>query len=92
MKWTTNSLSVQRQLGLDADRDGRADLVAPKTSHGRRSITLDAETISILRDSREEFERRSWGDGYHTLDLVFCREDGSPGRVPGLRLLPNSER
>jgi integrase len=41
---------------------------------------LDAETMAVLEDwrPRQEFERRSWGKGYHSLDLVFCREDGSP--------------
>lgn len=80
VKWNLSSVSVQRQLGLDDDLDGKPDLVAPKTEHGRRSISLDAETIAILNDwhSRQQFERRSWGQGYHGLDLAFCREDGSP--------------
>ena len=87
MKWNLSSLSVQRQLGLDTDNDGTKDLVAPKTSHGRRSISLDGETVAILQDwqARQEFERRSWA-----LDITrstWCsagRTDrrGTPTRLP----------
>ena len=52
MKWNLSSLSVQRQLGLDTDNDGTKDLVAPKTSHGRRSISLDGECGRSSRTGR----------------------------------------
>lgn len=49
-----------------------------------RSLDLDADTLAILRERRERrerqlFERRRWGTGYRAgLDLVLCRENGSP--------------
>jgi len=51
-----------------------------KTGNGRRPISLDAETLRILEEHRrqQEFGRRSWGDAYKALDLVFCHHDGSP--------------
>jgi len=52
----------------------------PKTKRGERKIALDPETVRILsrheRSQREE--KRLLGDGYHDLDLVFAREDGTP--------------
>lgn len=54
----------------------------PKTAKSRRSVTLDPATVAALRAHRKrQFEQRmAWGGGYHELDLVFCREDGSPLR------------
>jgi Phage integrase family len=59
--------------------DGAPVFVPVKTEAGRRSIKLDDVTLAVLRAHREaqEFERRSWGDGYHDHDLVFCRPDGA---------------
>jgi integrase len=51
----------------------------PKTSKGRRSISLDASTVAALRRYRAQQaeERLSWGPAYRNSDLVFTREDGS---------------
>jgi len=80
VKFNLSSLAVQQQLGLDNDSDGEADLAPVKTGNGRRPISLDAETLRVLNDHREAqaFARRSWGEAYRTLDLVFCRPDGAP--------------
>ena len=80
VKWNLSSLAIQQQLGLDDDDDGERDLAPVKTGNGRRAISLDAETLRILEEHRrqQEFGRRSWGDAYKALDLVFCHHDGSP--------------
>jgi integrase len=86
VKFHHGSLSVQQQLGLaddeeDEDADGEALVLAPvKTRASRRSIKLDAITLAVLQEHRatQEFERRSWGDGYRDHDLVFCRPEGTP--------------
>lgn len=81
VKWQLGSLSVQQQLGL-VDEDGTHGLTAPKTDHGRRAISLDAETLRVLEAQRQaqQFERNSWGSSYQDADLVFARPDGSPIR------------
>jgi integrase len=52
----------------------------PKTSHGRRSIDLDPETVAVLKAhrKRQAEERLSFGPGYAESDLVFRQEDGTP--------------
>ena len=52
----------------------------PKTRRGRRTVSLDPETVAILRAHRrrQSEERLAWGKRYHAGDLVFAREDGSP--------------
>jgi len=54
----------------------------PKTKKGGRVISLDAETVTSLRSHKaaQATERLAWGPAYNSLDLVFCREDGSPLR------------
>ena len=52
----------------------------PKTARGRRTISLDAATVAILRHhrGRQEEERQVARDGYVDNDLVFARVDGKP--------------
>ena len=52
----------------------------PKTDKGRRSIALDDDTVVVLRRHRRAQleDRLAVGVGYHDLDLVFARPDGSP--------------
>lgn len=80
VKWNLSSLAAQQQLGLDDDNDGERNLAPVKTGYGRRPISLDAETLRVLREHFEaqKFARRSWGPAYRGLDLVFCRPDGTP--------------
>ncbi len=77
-------------LDLDAGRlSVRRTLVAvgydvkwsePKTAKSRRSVALDAGTVSAMRSHRRQQleERMALGSGYRDDDLVFARVDGSP--------------
>jgi integrase len=51
-----------------------------KTNAGRRLVPLAPEAVAALREHRKHQleERLQWGPAYRDLDLVFCREDGSP--------------
>jgi integrase len=71
-------LSIRQQVTRQADAWGFGP---PKSAKSKRSLDLDADTVAILCEQRERqlFERRRWDDAYHSdLDLVLCREDGSP--------------
>lgn len=52
----------------------------PKTAKGRRTVELDAVTVSALREhrARQNAERLLLGAGWSDLDLAFCRVDGTP--------------
>ena len=52
----------------------------PKTRRGARTVSLDAETVAVLRSHRaaQAAERLAWGAAYDSQDLVFCKEDGTP--------------
>lgn len=53
---------------------------APKTAKGRRSITLDPETLRVLGAHRaaQRTEKARAGGRYEDHDLVFPRNDGRP--------------
>ncbi|BEP13273.1 site-specific integrase [Acidothermaceae bacterium B102] len=55
---------------------------APKTKKGARVISLDPDTVAVLRSHKaaQATERLAWGPAYVALDLVFCQPDGSPVR------------
>lgn len=52
----------------------------PKTAKGRRTVTLDAVTVTALREhrKRQSIERLQMGGGWTDLGLVFARVDGTP--------------
>ena len=52
----------------------------PKTQAGERFVSLDQESVALLRRHRtaQKRERLAWGGAYEDQDLVFCREDGTP--------------
>jgi integrase len=52
----------------------------PKTQAGERSVSLDRESVALLRRHRtaQKRERLAWGAAYEDHDLMFCREDGTP--------------
>ncbi|MGE5764987.1 MAG: tyrosine-type recombinase/integrase, partial [Mycobacterium leprae] len=52
----------------------------PKTAKGRRTVALDAGTVTALREhrKRQNAERLQVGAGRHDHDLVFCGIDGTP--------------
>jgi integrase len=71
------TVTIRQQL----TQSGRArDFGEPKTRRGARVLAIDKATVTALRTHRaaQAVERLSWGPGYNALDLVFCREDGSP--------------
>jgi integrase len=77
------SLRVEETLG---EVDGKLVRGGPKTTSGKRTISLDTLTVAQLRATREhqDLERAALGDAYQDADLVFCREDGAciwPGTV-----------
>jgi integrase len=61
---------------------GKVTFSTPKTTKSRRSIALDPATLAALRRHRDaqDEERATWAECYTDLDLVFCREDGTPLR------------
>jgi integrase len=72
------SLKVERSL---EETKGKLRFKFPKTKHGRRSVTLPASAVDLLRDHRkEQLELRlQLGMGKHEpAALVFCNHDGSP--------------
>ena len=60
--------------------DYQVQFSTPKTEKGRRSVPLDVSTLAALQQHRamQQHERSALGEGYASLDLVFCQEDGSP--------------
>jgi len=78
-------LSVRQQVARIRRKgtDGRVEVVwgfgPPKTKAGRRSIALDAVTVTALRARRQLWavEKVKAGKVYKDEDLVFCRADGS---------------
>jgi integrase len=88
VKHHVGSVSVQQQLGLGNDDEDdeevenatSPDFVPVKTQAGRRSISLDDQTLGMLREHRkaQESQRRGGDDGHHDYDLVFCRPNGAP--------------
>jgi integrase len=71
------ALSIQQTYIRGAEGLGYG---APKTAKGRRRITLDAETVGILRAQKraQATLRIRAGSIWKDNDLVFAREDGSP--------------
>jgi integrase len=55
-------------------------MAEPKTTKGRRSLTLAPEVLDTLRAHRAQqaAERLSWGPGYADSGLVITTEDGRP--------------
>jgi integrase len=53
---------------------------APKTRSGRRSVALDAGTVTVLREwrRRQAKERLLIGPGYRDNGLVFAKLEGDP--------------
>lgn len=80
----TARLTVRQQLIVvrsPGAENGGLRFSEPKTSHGRRSIDLDPETVAVLKTrKRRQAEQRllmggEWQDRH---DLVFTEEDGRP--------------
>jgi integrase len=85
--WRITALRGLRQSELlaltwaDVHLDGtRLTVRRSKTRSGVRDVSLDAETVAVLRRhrKRQAEERLATFGAYDDHDLVFCREDGSP--------------
>jgi integrase len=72
------TLTVRQTRTRDAT--GKQTYGDPKSVHGRRTITLGAETVAALRAHRTaQLERRlRLGPAWHDEDAVFDRGDGRP--------------
>lgn len=71
---TDNTVSVSRQTTL---ADGQVVASTTKTDHRRRTLALDAGTVTALRDhaARQADEMARAGQAWHDHGLVFSRED-----------------
>jgi integrase len=74
----TGRVQVVQSLGITVDGPV---LQAPKTGKGR-SITLDQNTVAVLKDHRlrQLEERIAGGPGYEDSGLVFTGDNGGPLR------------
>lgn len=52
----------------------------PKTAQSRRAVSLDAETVAVLKawKATQAAERLAWGPAWTDTGHVFTREDGEP--------------
>jgi integrase len=74
-----STLSIEQQV---VDTPGGATFGPPKSERGVRTLDLDPETVEALERHRQLqlLERALAADAYQDVDLVICREDGSPFR------------
>ena len=51
-----------------------------KTKGGRRTVTLDGDTVAVLQEqaARQLDEQDTWGEAWQASGYVFTREDGEP--------------
>jgi integrase len=69
-------ISVRRQVVMI---DGTPTITDVKTPSSRRSVALDAETVTILHNHRRRQleERLAYGAGYADNGLIFAKLDGT---------------
>ncbi|MBA0053766.1 site-specific integrase [Streptomyces sp. AJS327] len=77
------ALTVSTQLVQDGWDVEESD---PKTDSGFRTVALDDDTVSVLKQhrKRQRAEREEWASGWVDTGLVFTQEDGSwlhPGKI-----------
>jgi integrase len=84
LRWSDVDLdggSLRVEQSLEQTKRGGLVFKAPKTRHGRRTVTLARSTIAVLREHRkvQQEHRLFFGLGKASNDaLVFTSEDGSP--------------
>jgi integrase len=79
-----DSATLRVEQALEETKRGGLVFKAPKTRHGRRTVTLPPSTVSVLRDhwKTQQELRLALGFGRTSADgLVFADWDGSP-RLP----------
>ena len=72
-----NSITVRQNLVLV---DHERAYSEPKSAAGRRTISIDAETVAALRShrARQAAGRLAWGAAWTDTGLLFGLEDGNP--------------
>jgi len=82
LRWTdfdlvVGRLTINRSLTVV---DGALVWSSPKTARSRRSLSLDPETVAVLRSHkvRQVEEQLAAGPAWIGEDLVFCDELGGP--------------
>ncbi len=90
----THSLTVSSQLVQDGWEIEASD---PKTDSGYRVVSLDDDTVEVLKQHRErqDADHKEWGSAWVETGHVFTQEDGTwlhPGKVTDLfeRLIATS--
>lgn len=82
-------LAVTQSRKRTTDDDGREALVlgAPKTRKSRRALLLPRPVVDALRqhERHQRDERRTAGERWHDLDLVFPTNVGTPMSPSNLR-------
>ncbi len=60
--------------------NGRLEFGSPKTEQGKRMVSIDVHTASVLADHRKAqvAEKLALGAGYQDNGLVFCSGEGEP--------------
>jgi integrase len=86
MRGTGPTISVRQAL---VSAGYQVSFSEPKTQKGRRTIALDAGTVSVLSEwrDRQEAEAEEWGKLWTATGLAFTRENGTawhPDRVSKL--------
>jgi len=81
LRWADVNLADHR-LAVRQTVTGIGSRVAfgePKTKRGKRSVSLDRETVQALSTWRmvQEHERAAWGGAWESTGLVFTRENGA---------------
>jgi integrase len=81
-----HSLTVSAQLVQDG---WEVETSEPKTDSGFRVVTLDDDTVNVLKRHHEQqdADREEWGSAWVETGMVFTQEDGSwlhPGKVTDL--------
>jgi hypothetical protein len=76
------TLAVERvRIAVQTEGDGRRvyDKAKPKSAASRRKVTLDADTVAVLKAhrARQLEERLAAGSAWVDDDRVFAREDGT---------------
>jgi integrase len=72
-----SSITVRQNLVLV---DHKRVYSEPKSAAGRRTISIDVETVAVLRAhrARQAAERLAWGAAWTDTGLLFGLEDGNP--------------
>jgi integrase len=79
LPWSETDLDNGTLTVTETRSDAESDPSDPKSEYGRRTISLDDDTVRILTAwrKRQTEERLAYGPGWVDSGLVFAQEDGS---------------